>query len=97
MIRGDLRLVAVFMTGNASEDGIARGVGVAIAARGPLAVVVSAVYREVALIVCRKLRAGPIHEGVTTVAGGRETRGCVVRIGRVLIFELVATVAIGRR
>ena len=64
MFRGDRRLVAVLVANDATEDRVVRGIGVAIAAGGPFAIVSSAVDREVRLVVGRVLRARPIHEGV---------------------------------
>ena len=96
MLGSDRRLIAMLMTRDARKYSVVGSVGVAVRAGRPFAVVSPAVDREVGTIVRRECRARPIREAVATVAGCREARGRVVRIGRVLVFELVATVAIGR-
>src|ERR1700686_4115306 len=89
-------LVAVLVADNAGEHRIVRGVGVAIGARGPFALVVTTVNREVGRVVRRIGGAGPVHEGVARIAGGREASGCVSGGSGVRVVCLVATVAIAR-
>src|ERR1017187_6945947 len=90
----DRGLVAVLVADNAGEHRIVRGVAVAIAARGPFALVVTAVDREVGRVVRRVGGPVPVHEGMARIAGGREARGGVSGCRGVRVVGLVATVAI---
>src|SRR5579883_2869493 len=93
MLLRDLCLATVLVAGDAGKDGIIGAVGMAVAALAPLAVMRSAVDREVRGVVRRILGAGPVHEGVARVASLREARGRVVRIGRVVVIGLMAAPA----
>ena len=84
-------LVAVLVARDAREYRIVRGVGVAIAARGPFAVVVAAEDREVRSVVRGVFGAVPVHEGVARTAGLREARGSVTGVGGAVVVGLVAT------
>jgi len=64
VFRGDLRLIAVLVANDTSEDRVVRGIRVAVGAGSPLAIVSSAVDGEVGRVVGRVFRARPIHEGV---------------------------------
>src|ERR1019366_1564695 len=66
----------------------------AIGARGPFAVMVAAIDREVGSVVRGVFGAGPVHEGVARTAGLREARDDVAGVGGARVVGLVATPAI---
>jgi len=86
--------LVVLVTAEAGKHGVVGWIGVANAAGTPSPRVSSVIDRELAV---GKRRAGPAIHGVAGVAGGRESRRHVVRVGCGGIHLAVAGITIGRR
>ena len=92
MLRIHRRLV-VSVTIHTREHRVVAGVRMAVVARGPLSSVGPRVNREF----MRELRADPRGRRMAGLAGFRETRSSVVRIGDCGEFARMARIAIARR
>lgn len=86
--------LVVRVAGDAREHSVVRRVGVAIAARGPFALVRTGVDGEPRMV---EHSARPSSCVVAGSAGCREACGDVVRIRDVVVVGLVTGITIGRR
>ena len=83
----------VLVAGDTGKCCVIRGVGVAIRAGAPLALVRAGINREPGVI---ESGSDPSRSGVAGLAGGREGCGRVVRVRRALVFRAVTRIAVRR-
>ncbi len=88
-------VLIVVMTIRAAENGVVVGIGMALIASIPLALVSARVDRKIRTVMV-KIRVIPASGIVTHCAIGRETSGEVIRIVRILIIIVMTKVAIRR-